>query len=55
MKLRSVKLENFRSYKKLNIKIGKFKFVILTGKNGSGKTNLLEAHFSMAVKVLAPL
>ena len=43
MKLRSVKLENFRSYKKLNIKIGKFKFVILTGKNGSGKTNLLEA------------
>ena len=43
MKLRSVYLENFRSYKKLNIKIKNIKFVILTGKNGSGKTNILEA------------
>ena len=43
MKLRSVYLENFRSYKKLNINIKNIKFVILTGKNGSGKTNLLEA------------
>tara|TARA_Y100000815_G_scaffold79789_1_gene68948 strand:- start:755 stop:1915 length:1161 start_codon:yes stop_codon:yes gene_type:complete len=43
MKLRSVYLENFRSYKKLNIKIKNIKFVILTGKNGTGKTNLLEA------------
>ena len=43
MKLRSVYLENFRSYKKLNIKIENIKFVILTGKNGTGKTNLLEA------------
>ena len=43
MKLRSVNLENFRSYKKLNIKIENTKFVVLTGKNGTGKTNLLEA------------
>ena len=43
MKLRSVYLENFRSYKKLNIKIKNIKFVVLTGKNGTGKTNLLEA------------
>ena len=43
MKLRSIYLENFRSYKKINIKFKKIKFVILTGKNGSGKTNLLEA------------
>ena len=43
MKLRSVYLENFRSYKKLNINIKNIKFVILTGKNGTGKTNLLEA------------
>ena len=43
MKLRSLTLENFRSYRKLNIKIKDSKFVILTGKNGSGKTNLLEA------------
>ena len=43
MKLRSIYLENFRSYKKINIKFKRIKFVILTGKNGSGKTNLLEA------------
>ena len=43
MRLRSVYLENFRSYKKLNIKIKNIKFVVLTGKNGTGKTNLLEA------------
>ena len=43
MKLRSVYLENFRSYKKLNINIKNIKFVILTGKNGIGKTNILEA------------
>jgi len=43
MKLRSVYLENFRSYKKINIKIENNKFIILTGKNGTGKTNLLEA------------
>ena len=43
MKLRSVDLENFRSYKKLNIKIENFKSIVLTGKNGTGKTNLLEA------------
>ena len=43
MKLRSVYLENFRSYKKLNIEIKNIKYVILTGKNGIGKTNILEA------------
>ena len=43
MQLRSIYLKNFRSYKKLNIKIDNVKFVILTGKNGIGKTNLLEA------------
>ena len=43
MKVRSIYLENFRSYKKLNIKIQNIKFVVLTGKNGIGKTNLLEA------------
>ena len=43
MKLRSVYLKNFRSYKKLNIKIKNIKFIVLTGKNGTGKTNLLEA------------
>ena len=43
MKLRSVYLENFRSYKKLNIEIKNIQYVILTGKNGIGKTNILEA------------
>ena len=43
MKLRSLYLENFRSYNKLNLKIEDSKFIILTGKNGVGKTNLLEA------------
>jgi DNA replication and repair protein RecF len=43
MKLRSVYLENFRSYKKLNIEIKNIKYIILTGKNGIGKTNILEA------------
>ena len=43
MKLRSVYLKNFRSYQKLNIEIKNFKYVILTGKNGTGKTNILEA------------
>ena len=43
MKLRSVYLENFRSYQKLNIEIKNFKYVVLTGKNGTGKTNILEA------------
>ena len=43
MKLRSVYLENFRSYKTLNIEVKNFKYVILTGKNGIGKTNILEA------------
>ena len=43
MKLRSIHLENFRSYKKINLKIENNKFIVLTGKNGTGKTNLLEA------------
>ena len=43
MKIRSLYLENFRSYEKLNLKIKDNRFVILTGKNGVGKTNLLEA------------
>ena len=49
MKLRSIHLENFRSYKKINLKIENNKFIVLTGKNGSGKTNLLEA-----ISFLAP-
>ena len=43
MQLRSIYLENFRSYKKLKINITKSNFIVLTGKNGTGKTNLFEA------------
>ena len=43
MKLRSIHLANFISYKKINLKIENNKFIVLTGKNGIGKTNLLEA------------
>ena len=43
MKLRSLYLKNFRSYEKLNLEIKDTQFVVLTGKNGIGKTNLLEA------------
>ena len=55
MKLRSIYLENFRSYKKINIKFKKIKFVILTGKNGSGKTNLLEAISFLLIETLDKL
>ena len=43
MQLRSIYLENFRSYTKLKINITKSNFIVLTGKNGTGKTNLFEA------------
>ena len=43
MRLRSIYLENFRSHRKLRLNINKSNFVLLIGKNGIGKTNLLEA------------
>ena len=43
MRIRSIYLENFRSYKRLKLNINSKNFIILTGKNGTGKTNLLEA------------
>lgn len=45
MKLNFLQLQNFRSYKNLELKINSSPFVI-TGENGIGKTNILEAmHF----------
>lgn len=45
MKLTFLQLQNFRSYKNLELKINSSPFVI-TGENGIGKTNILEAiHF----------
>ena len=41
-------LANFRNYERLRLEIGR-RHVVLTGANGAGKTNLLEA-----VSLLAP-
>lgn len=43
MKIRSLSLENFRSYPKLDIEFGSSPITILLGPNATGKTNLLEA------------
>ena len=42
MKVLDLKIENFRSYKKLEIKINR-QVNLFLGRNGEGKTNLLEA------------
>lgn len=47
--LRSLQLQNFRSYRDLALSGLPQKFVVLTGPNGAGKTNLLEA-----VSLLSP-
>ena len=47
--LRSIQLQNFRSYRDLVLSRVPEKFVVLTGPNGAGKTNLLEA-----VSLLSP-
>ena len=47
MNLKSIFLNNFRSHEKLELKFGK-NLNILTGKNASGKTNILEAIFFLA-------
>jgi DNA replication and repair protein RecF len=46
MLLTSLHLDNFRNYKDLTVKIPE-KGMLLTGPNGSGKTNLLEAVFML--------
>lgn len=47
--LKSIQLQNFRSYRDLVLPRLPEKFVVLTGPNGAGKTNLLEA-----VSLLSP-
>lgn len=47
--LKSIQLQNFRSYRDLVLQALPEKFVVLTGPNGAGKTNLLEA-----VSLLSP-
>ena len=42
MLIRSLKLLNFKSYESLNLEFGE-RITVFTGKNGSGKTNLLDA------------
>ena len=47
--LKSIQLQNFRSYRDLVLTSLPAKFIVLTGPNGTGKTNLLEA-----VSLLSP-
>jgi len=47
LNLKSIFLNNFRSHEKLELKFSK-NLNILTGKNASGKTNILEAIFFLA-------
>ena len=42
MYLKNIKLHNFRCYEKLEIDFHK-KLTVIVGKNGSGKTSILEA------------
>ena len=37
-----LKLDNFRNYRQLSVELDQ-RHVVLTGSNGAGKTNLLEA------------
>ncbi|GBF23353.1 DNA replication and repair protein RecF [Candidatus Gastranaerophilus sp. (ex Termes propinquus)] len=47
MQLDSIELNNFRNYKKLNLKFPRKK-TLLTGKNAQGKTNLLESIYYLS-------
>jgi len=42
MKILELKMNNFRSYNKLDLKFNPSKNIII-GKNGEGKTNIVEA------------
>ncbi len=48
IKISEIRINNFRNYKNYQIK-SEMKEIVLTGKNGSGKTNLMEA-----ISMLAP-
>ena len=48
MKIESINLVNFRNYEKLNIEFDNF-INIFYGKNGSGKTNLIEAIYLLSL------
>ncbi len=48
MKIESISLVNFRNYEKLNIEFDNF-INIFYGKNGSGKTNLIEAIYLLSL------
>jgi len=50
MKLLKLQLENFRNYEKYSHKFnGDINTTVLTGKNGAGKTNLLEAIYTLSL------
>lgn len=48
MKIQDIKITNFRNYEKLNLEFSP-KLNIIFGKNGSGKTNLVEAIYLLSL------
>jgi DNA replication and repair protein RecF len=49
MRIRQLKLENFRNYRRLTFDFPEDETVVITGNNGLGKTNFLEAIYVLAV------
>ena len=48
MKLNTLKLTNFRNYEKVNLEFNN-QLNIIYGKNGEGKTNLVEAIYVLSI------
>ncbi len=49
MKLKSLQLVNFRNYKKLHLEFNG-KVNLLVGKNGQGKTNIVESIYMLSLE-----
>ncbi len=48
MKINRLQLKNFRSYQSLDLHFSANPFIVFSGQNGSGKTNILEAIYLLA-------
>ena len=43
IRIKSVCLENFKGFEKLEVDLGAFQAIVLAGKNGFGKTTIFDA------------